>query len=337
MGVYPRRELPGRGAPVWYVVRADASASTIAADLGRVGVIDRPFFFAAYLRLSGAMGSLRDGRTVILPFGTTPEQLVRRLAVGLGAVVARVTIPEGYDGPDIARRLEANQLGRAEDFLRVMHDPAVAARLRIPGDSLEGYLFPDTYELRDDESPEAILTHLVENFRARTAPLFASHAAGLGVLRSELGFGPHEVVVLASVVEKEAAVADERATIAGVFLNRLRSTTFLPRQRLQSDPTVSYGCRVEAARAPSCADFTTHITRAMLDDSANRFNTYRHAGLPPTAIANPGLAAIEAVLAPEQHGYFYFVARGGRRHAFSETLGDHNAAVGDARDRGAIP
>lgn len=337
LGVYPRRALPGQGEPVRYSIPRGATASRVAADLGRLGVIDRPFFFAAYLRLEGASGAFREGRTVLLPFGSTPQQLARRVATGLGAIVARVTIPEGFDERDVALRLEAAQLGTAEDFLRAMHDPVALRALSIHGPSIEGYLFPDTYEFRDDQEPVAILGLMVENHRQKTDDLFDESRDELDALHRDLGFTRRDVVVLASIVEKEAAVADERATIAGVFVNRLRSSTFLPLHRLQSDPTVSYGCRAEPELAPSCAEFDGRITRAMLDDSANRYNTYRHAGLTPGPIANPGLAAIDAVLHYGHHEYLYFVARGGRRHTFSATLEQHNDAVGDSRERGVLP
>src|SRR5690606_9787343 len=141
---------------------------------------------------------------------------------------------------------------------------------------------------------------------------------------AEIGMGAHEVVVLASVVEKEAAVADERPIIAGVFLNRLRSETFRPRRRLQADPTVSYGCLAEPEGARSCARFDGRITGAMRDAPRISYCSYRNEGLPPGPIANPGLAAITAVLDPTRHNYLYFVARGGRRHHFSATLDAHN-------------
>lgn len=337
--VYPGREVgaSGQGEPITYRIPADADAAHIAADLGRAGLVETPFLFATYLRLVRASSGYRLGETVTLPRGLTAEQLARRLARGLGAVVSRVTIPEGFDMVDVAGRLAAAELGRREDFLRAMRDPALLRELGIDGETMEGHLFPDTYELSDDEGPAAILKELVTNHERRTSDLFEQHEDAMERLHDELGFTKRDVLVLASVVEKEAAVADERPIIAGVFLNRLRSQTFLPRQRLQSDPTVSYGCRIEPERAASCATFDGRITRSMLEDSANRYNTYRHGGLPPGPIANPGLAAIEAVLAPASHDYFYFVARGGRRHTFSHDLEGHQEAVDDSRQRGVLP
>ena len=199
------------------------------------------------------------------------------------------------------------------------------------GATLEGYLFPETYDLREGMGAARAAKRMLRTFSERAAPRIAE---GKGEL-ADLGFGPPEVVALASVVEKEAAVAEERALIAGVFLNRLRSDAFRPRHRLQADPTVSYGCRAEPAAAPSCAGFRGRITRAMLADRANRYNSYAHPGRPPGPIANPGLASLEAVLAPATHDYLYFVARGGGRHAFSASLDDHNDAVRALREREA--
>jgi UPF0755 protein len=107
----------------------------------------------------------------------------------------------------------------------------------------------------------------------------------------------------------------------------LKSGRFLPRRRLQADPTVQYGCVAVPEAAPSCADYDGSITRAMLDDPENPYNTYRHSGLPPGPISNPGSASIAAVIDPEQHDYYYFVARGSGQHHFSKTLRQHNIAV----------
>ncbi len=193
--------------------------------------------------------------------------------------------------------------------------------------SAEGYIFPDTYEFDERTPAPAVVSRLFEEWHQRVVPLMEAHASELARLNTELGYGTHEVLVLASVIEKEAAAAVERPTIAGVFLNRLRSDTFRPLHRLQADPTVSYGCIARPLASQSCASFDGRITRAMLDDSSNTYNSYRHGGLPPGPICNPGLRAIEAVLMAERHEYLYFVARGQGRHAFSADLDTHHANV----------
>jgi UPF0755 protein len=143
-------------------------------------------------------------------------------------------------------------------------------------------------------------------------------------LADSLKWGKREIVILASMIEKEAAVDDERAVFASVFLNRLRDPSFLPK-KLQSDPTAGYGCLVGTSLP--CVGYTGKITHEINVDDANAYSTYVHEGLPPGPIGNPGARAIEAVMSPALTHYFFFVAKGGGRHTFSETLGGHNAAV----------
>ena len=141
--------------------------------------------------------------------------------------------------------------------------------------------------------------------------------------------GVRDVVTLASMVEKEAAVDDERPTIASVFLNRLRDPGFHPR-RLECDPTASYGCLVAPQKAASCAGFTGKATAAIEHDPDNPYSTYTHEGLPPGPIANPGARALESVMAPATTRYLYFVAKGDGHSSFSETYEAHAGAVRDA-------
>lgn len=265
-----------------------------------------------------ALGLTRRGRV-----------LLRRAVVFLGSDTSRVTIPEGFSRFDVADRLASRAICGREAFLSATTDPALLSSLGVPGTSAEGYLFPDTYELEVGIAPREIVRRMVETFRARTGTLFEEHAAALAALHATT----HDVLVMASILEKEAIVSDEQPVIAGVFWNRLRRAEFVP-HRLQADPTVSYGCAVAPEAAPSCARFDGHrITRSMTNDALNPYNTYRNDGLPPGPISNPGLSAIEAALVPARHDYFYFVARGDRRHTFSRTLAEHDAAVGVYHDR----
>jgi len=314
------------------VLEPGLDADRVANRLEEAGVIADARLFAAYLRLQGADESLRAG-TVMVGTDLTPAQVMRRIAVGFGPVAVRFTVPEGLNRFEIARRFERFGLGTEQDFLAATTDPLLLERLAVPASSLEGYLFPDTYEIADDADIEETVSRMVEDFRRRVDPVFEENAASMDALTDELGWTPHEVVVLASIVEEEAAIAAERPIIAGVFLNRLRSDSFLPRHRLQADPTVSYGCTAAPETAPSCSGFDGTITRAMLEDRENPYNTYRHPGLPPGPVSNPGADAVRAVLVPEAHDYLYFVARGRRRHAFSATLDDHNRAVRRYRGR----
>ncbi|NOY94609.1 MAG: endolytic transglycosylase MltG [Deltaproteobacteria bacterium] len=330
--VYPSQAHPGRGRLVRVEIPPQASPSVIARRLGRAGLVERPRLFAAYLRLFAANQALREG-SIAMRDNLDPGAVARRLLVrGVSQVI--VTVPEGDNRYQIARRLEAQGVCDAAAFVAVTERRSFLDKRELSADTAEGYLFPDTYTLRRRMPAGAVAARMIQNFRRRMMPLLERHARGMAQLSEQLGFGIDDVVRLASIVEEEAAVDEERRLIAGVFLNRLRSDSFRPLHRLQADPTVSYGCVREPERAPSCADFDgRHITRAMLRDGANRYNSYRHGGLPPGPISNPGLASLEAVLDAAQHDYLYFVARGHGRHSFSATLAAHNARVGEYLER----
>ena len=327
--VYPAsvRSRRGQDAPeeMSITIADGARIDTVAEELERIGAIDHASYFAVYARLLGAEESLRHGE-IRLRRDMTVRSLLMRIAEGYGEVSLDIVVPEGFHRFAVARRLARWDVCSEEAFLAVLDE------LDIPGPSAEGYLFPDTYTFVTHSEPEEILRRFVSNYRARTEELFAGEGAAHTRLE-RLSFSPHDVLTLASVVEKEAVMRDEQPIIAGVFVNRLESETFLPLHRLQADPTVSYGCLVHPGLA-SCAGFDgRRITRAMLDDSTNDYNSYRRAGLPPGPICSPGLPAIRAVLNHAQHDFLYFVARGGRRHAFSATLDTHNESVADLRER----
>ena len=216
-----------------------------------------------------------------------------------------VVIPEGSTVRELARRLQADGLASAEDVLRVAGNPFFVQTLGIEAESVEGYLYPDTYQITKGLRVEEILGRMAHRFREKVATpetLARAQARGLTL---------HEVVTLASIVEREAILPQERPVIAGVFWNRLRRD--MP---LQADPTVAYAVGRDG-RAPSRTD--------LLVDSP--FNTYRYHGLPPGPIGNPGRDAIESVLAPASVPYLYFVASDDHQHHFSTTLAEHLQAV----------
>ena len=202
---------------------------------------------------------------------------------------------------------------------------AHAKELGIAASSAEGYLFPATYELLSDSTPSAVVSVLVGKAQERLRKLQGELSAQFARRLSEHGMSAHDVVVLASVIEKEAAREDEKPLIASVFLNRLIDPTFRPLRMLQSDPTASFGCLVQEPMPASCSP--GRPTPAMLRDASNLYNTYRHPGLPPGPISSPGEAAIRAVLAPAKTDYLYFVAQGGGRHRFSRTFSEHRGAI----------
>ncbi len=330
--VYPKRLGPGRGREIVVQVSPSMDLSRLAHRLHDAGAIESPFLFASYARLLGASDHLRSG-SVRITDDMTPGDVLSAVAVGLGTPTVRVTIPEGFHRYDIALRLERLGICGADELVRASEDPALLAELGVRAPSAEGYLFPDTYRFPQALGGAEVLRRLVANHRRRVDPVLASERDALATLDRDLGFGAHQALILASIVEKEAAVSEERPVIARVFLNRLHMPGFSPR-RLQADPTVSYGYRAAPSRAVSCQRFDGRtITRAMLADRDNPYNTYRIEGLPPGPICNPGLDSIRAVLVAEPHDYLYFVARGGGRHAFSATLDEHNAAVARLRER----
>lgn len=269
----------------------------------------------------GAQGRFRGG-TLLLRDDMSPRQVLQRVAHGFGRTAVRVTIPEGFDRFDIARRLARWHVVDEQAFLRATQSKSLLETMGVSAPSAEGYLFPDTHEFLDRANPDAVVAKLIGSGRERIKTALARHSdsAALRLL------GAHGVLTLASIVEKEAAVARERPRIAGVFLNRLFDADFSPK-RLQADPTVAFGCKVQPGLL-SCRGFNgKRVTRRMTSDPANLYNTYRHNGLPPGPISNPGLSSIEAVLSPSEHREFYFVAAGDGTHTFSETLERHNDAV----------
>jgi UPF0755 protein len=333
--VYPTRRGPGRGHEVDVTLAQGVSLDALAMQLAEAHVIEHPSAFAIYARLLGASARIRSGQ-VVLADDMTPRTILMRVAEGMGRPLVDVMIPEGLTRFEVAARLEHWSICEQRAFLDATVSAELLRTIDVPASSAEGYLFPDTYELSVGQAPEEVVTRMVQRWQRTARPEIERSLGSLADLRTSDGrpWGVAEVMTLASIVEEEAAVTEERPVIAGVFLNRLRSETFLPRHRLQADPTVSYGCRTEPDLAPSCAGFDgRHITRAMLDDAANRYNSYRREGLPPGAVSSPGIESIRAVLHPASHRYLYFVARGGRRHVFSEEYDAHLVGVDALRDR----
>lgn len=322
--IYPDTAGPAR-TPEEVVIEIPEGMSLrpLAEQLEERGVVGNAAIWSLYMRLRGLDRHLRQGK-VRFPLPMTPESAARHATTSLGRIQVRVLIPEGFSRFEIAQRLQEYGICSATGFLAATEDRALLASYGIDANDAEGYLFPDTYEFDDRTKPRRVVERMLANWIRRYEEIERQHAAQLARLE---GWTRHDIITLASIVEKEAAVPSERARIAGVFWNRLRSKRFLPRKRLQADPTVQYGCVAAADAAESCAHYDGRITRAMLDDPDNPYNTYRHSGLPPGPICNPGKAAIVAVIDPEQHDYYYFVAQGEGRHQFSTTLRQHNIAI----------
>jgi len=228
----------------------------------------------------------------------------------------RVTVPEGWTRQAIAGRLGELMLFEAEAFVAATEQTPPGVTW-LPPDlpHLEGYLYPDTYEFALDATPEEVVARMLARFAEVALPLYAEQSAARsdGAETPATASSLHEWVTLASIVEKEAAVAAERGRIAGVFHNRLERG-----MRLEADPTVEYGLQIQQTRD---RPLTLEQVR-----TPSPYNTYLVPGLPPTPIASPGRASLQAAIAPEETEALFFVARYDGTHVFSRTLAEHRAA-----------
>jgi UPF0755 protein len=284
------------------VIPHGSSLPAVAGMLEDAGVVRSARAFALLARLRGVADALRAGEYALAP-SLAPGEVLARIAAG-EVMTHRLVLPEGLRMEEIAARIEAAGLGSAAAFLAVARDPASPAAFGVEGEDLEGYLFPETYALARGVPARDVARMMVEHFHSVWSTLEPSARAR--------GVAMREVVVLASLVEKETGAPEERPLIASVFLNRLARG-----MRLETDPAVIYGI----------ADFDGNLRRVHLEDAANPYNTYAHGGLPPGPIANPGAAALRAVVEPAQSDYLYFVAKKDGTHQFSRTYSEHVRAV----------
>ncbi len=246
-------------------------------------------------------------------------------------LVVRVVVPEGFNRYQIAQRLEETGVCPAEAFLEWTRDPSLLREHGIEARTAEGYLFPATYRFLTEDDAAYVAARMLEEGHSHRRGWVSAPAVG-GVPLSV-----HQVLTLASIVEKETGRASERPLVARVFLNRLNDPDGPTRGRLESDPTALYGC-FELSPAPaSCAEGDGRVTPGLLRDATNPYNTYRASGLPPGPIGNPGEAAIRAVLEPAESRALFFVARGDGTHEFSETFAEHRDAIRRLRARAAVP
>ncbi len=283
-----------------------ASLREIASKLETEGLIRSRYVFTLLSWVRDRSRGLKAGEYRLSP-AMSPEAILEVLARG-EVVQHALTIPEGYSVREIAAAIERAGFGPARQVEAVASDPAFLKRFQIPVHSAEGYLFPETYHFTKRTVPPKILSRMVLTFRERFKPEMVA-------LAKKRSLSVHQVVTLASIIERETAVPAERPLIAAVYLNRLKR-----RMRLQADPTVLY-----ALNRTSGA-----LTRQDLHVDSP-YNTYRTRGLPPGPIASPGLESLDAVLHPAPVGYLYFVARGDGSHIFSRTLKEHLKAVSQYR------
>jgi UPF0755 protein len=319
--VYPHLHGPGDGKVVELELKG---GSNVAEELAAAGLVSSPGMFSLYARFTRVPLNELSGSHLVTD-DLSPAELLARLE-RKGVTRVKVTFPEGYTRFDMARRLADRHICSEKSFLRASADAAILRQFGIEGESADGFLFPATYELAPDSDAGDIVLRLLGEFEKRFQQLVQVHQLGKVDLEQSLGWQRQDIVTLASMIEKEAAVDDERPIIASVFLNRLRDPGF-KRKVLQSDPTSAYGCLVMKEQIKACAGFTGKITHELNMDPGNMYSTYIREKLPPGPICNPGAKSLEAVLAPASTKYLYFVARGEGRHAFSETYEAHNNAV----------
>jgi UPF0755 protein len=277
-----------------------ASTMAIASQLAAAGVIrSRLDFLLAY---ATARRHVLQAGEYRFAYPESPRQVFDRIARG-DVFYYTLTVPEGQNMFDISRSAAALGLFTADDFLAAARNPGFIHDLDPHAPTLEGYLFPGVYKLTRHATPQSVCRLMTAKFREVWRGLRANA-------------NPHDAVILASLVEREAKLPQERPIIAAVFTNRLRLG-----MKLDCDPTTIYAALLDH-------HYRGTIYRSDLD-SDNPYNTYRHAGLPPGPICNPGLDSIRAALLPADSDALYFVAKpdGSGAHEFSSTLGAHNLAT----------
>ena len=291
-----------RGGPRIIEIPLHQGVAGVARRLQDEGIVRSRLGFILLAAVTGKARSLKAGEYQV-PRGETALGVMALLASGR-VVQHQVVLPEGHSLAELARLLEAERLATVPEVLRAARDPAFLLSQGIAADSVEGYLFPDTYQLVRKMTPEEILARMVIRMREQLSPAILAEIRAREIT-------VHEALTLASIIEREAVDSSEMPLISAVFWNRMRRD--MP---LQADPTVQYAVGRERQR----------LTREDLQ-ADSPYNTYRRPGLPPGPISNPGLAAIRAAISPAPVGYLYFVAADDRRHHFSTTLEEHNAAV----------
>ena len=295
------------------MLRPGYSTHRIAAELKSAGVIRSAEAFILWHDFHHGR-SLKAGEYLF----EKPANIIdvqKRLRRG-DVYFHTVVVPEGFTMFDIARAIEAAGLGPADDFLKVAQsDTALIADIAPNAPSLEGYLFPDTYEFSRMQTMQEMAAAMVKQFRqvAHQIGLISPTDAAPEVI-TPIQPTPQSIVTMASIIEKETAVADERALVASVYYNRL-----VKKIALDADPSIIYAELLAGAYSG-----TLHHDDMRFDSP---YNTYKHVGLPPGPIGNPGKSALEAAMHPAQSDYYYFVADAAGHHRFARTIEEHNKNV----------
>ncbi|MCP4912270.1 MAG: endolytic transglycosylase MltG [Oligoflexia bacterium] len=290
------------GETIVFEVKRGDTFGKINGRLSQKGIISSAKVFHRYAQINDTMTKFRAGNFEIKQ-GSTMLDVFDTLLKGQ-ALTEKISIPEGKNLFEIAQIFEAKNVVKADEFIKLAKSQSFTEELGIPGERMEGYLYPDTYNLNENMSAEQVIRVMFSTFKNKTKEVNFSSAP--------LGLTKHQVIILASMVEKETGAGHERPIIAGVFINRLKK-----RMRLQSDPTTIYGIY---------ENFNGNLRKKHLLEKTP-YNTYKVSGLPVGPIANPGLESIRAVLSPKKHNYLYFVSQNDGTHIFSTNYRDHRKAV----------
>ena len=291
-------------------IKQSSGAKAIASTLKSSGVIKNKFMFVNYIKKNNAASNLKPGTYKFGPGNVTFDDILEKLLKGEQEEQITVTIPEGYTVAQIAKLFASKGLVEEQKFLDYASNLEISYDYIKKGNDyrqLEGFLFPDTYQIPISWKEDKIINMLLNEFDKRWTDEFDNRA-------KELGFSVNEIVTIASLIEREARVEKERPTISSVIHNRLKIDMLL-----QIDATVQYLLSEQRARL---------LYKDLEVDSP--YNTYKYAGLPPTAIAAPGLSCIKAALYPEDTEYLYYRTKaiGNGEHWFSKTFDEHKAYAG---------
>ena len=348
---YPDEAHAGSGKEVEVEIRSGMSFPAVASLLSQKHVIARPTWFRLYAMWEGDTTNIKPGKYLIKD-NLSPKQVLQVIVTGVKETTIKVTLPEGKNMLEyfelIGRACPAGMIetpekpcphiASAKELEAVARDKEFLSQHAIAGESVEGYLFPDTYEFRAGEKPRAVLERLITRHQEVWHEVITKNPRDTAKLKDKLHWSDHEILTMASIVEKEAVEPAERPRIAQVFINRLVKPDFKPR-RLETDPTIRYGCLVPEKKSAACIAWNEpcakqnlpvgcdRLHRAQLDDTDNPYNTYRHEGLPPGPISNPGRRSMEAVISPDGSDYLFFVAKNDREHVFSKTVQEHERNV----------
>ena len=299
---YAGRPGSARADEKIFTIHPGDTFAEVVQHLHQEDLIHHPLKFRLFVRLKGKDTHVQAGE-YLLATDMSPEQILTTIVTGKVRLY-RFTIPEGSNLYQIADIIDRAQVASKEDFVAAATDAQLCRTMGIPASTFEGYLFPDTYLFAKDTAPSKIIAKMVKRFKAIIEPQWHQRAR-------EIDFDIHQIVTLASIIEKETSVASERPLISAVFHNRLKKG-----MRLGADPTVIYGIK----------NFDGNLTRKDLK-TPTPYNTYVFSGLPIGPIANPGRESIRAALYPANTNYLYFVSRKDTTHQFSTNLKDHNRAI----------